>query len=120
MALQAGAVMAAERHPLDYSLKEYGFLLGLALLGGLVSWVQKVRAGTVQAWNLMSLVGELATSAFAGLVTFFVCEYMNMPAPLTAAIVGVSGHMGVRAIGLLEKMAEKRLGVSHEPTEPRQ
>jgi CHASE2 domain-containing sensor protein len=111
LSLGLSVAQAAEKHPLDYSLREYGFLLAVALLGGLVSWAQRVRAGAVQAWNIMGLIGELATSAFAGLLVFWLCAYYDVPPPLTAALVGIAGHMGVRAIVMLEHLAERKLGV---------
>lgn len=104
-----GWALAADRDPLDVPLRQYGFLLSVALLGGLVSWARQVRAGTLQAYNLSALVGELATSAFAGLLTFWICSYLNAPQSLTAALVGIAGHMGTRAIQKFERWAERRL-----------
>ena len=97
--------------PLDYPVKQYGFVLGVALLGGLVSWVAKVRRGEISPWSVMQLIGELATSAFAGLICFWLCAWANAPGPLTACLVGVAGHMGTRAIVVFEQWAEKRWGV---------
>jgi len=105
-------------HPLDYSLKQYAFLLSVALLGGLVSWVAKVRKGQAQASNLMSLMGELATSAFAGLLAFWICEASGVSPLLTAGLVGIAGHMGTRAIAELEKFAERRLNPYGPPMPP--
>lgn len=83
-------------------------MLAVALLGGIVSWTAKVRKGEVAVHNVMQLVGELATSAFAGLLAFWFCAYMNTPGPLMACLVGVAGHMGTRAIALFEEWAAKR------------
>jgi hypothetical protein len=101
---------AMDRDPLDFPLRQYAFLLGIALLGGLVSWYAKVRAGTVHAWSLMTLIGELATSAFAGLLAFWLCAYTGAPQLVTAALVGVAGHMGTRAISAFEQWAQTRFG----------
>ena len=49
--------------PTEVTLREYGFILGVALLGGIVSWFAKVRQGTANPWNVLQFVGELATSA---------------------------------------------------------
>jgi hypothetical protein len=95
--------------PLQYSLSEYGLMLSVALLGGLVSWFAKVRSGEIGKFSLTHLIGELATSAFAGLLAFWICEWGGFPQLLTAAIVGISGHAGTAAIQNLEKMAERRL-----------
>lgn len=103
---------AAGKDPLDYPLKQYGLMLGTALLGGLVSWWAKVRKGEAQAWHLTNLVGELSTSAFAGLIAFWLCEWASTPALLTASLVGISGHMGTRAIAAFEEFAQRRWGKS--------
>jgi len=102
------ATEAAIKDPLNYPLKQYGFMLATALLGGLVSWYAKVRKGEISAWNVMQLIGELCTSAFAGLVAFWVCEYLNSPPLLTASLVGMAGHMGTRAIQTFEQFAQRR------------
>lgn len=106
------------KDPLDYPLKQYGFMLATALLGGLVSWWAKVRKGEVQAWHLNTLIGELCTSAFAGLLAFWLCEWAGTPALLTASFVGIAGHMGTRAIQSFEAFAEARWGKALTPGKP--
>lgn len=108
---------ADTKGPLDYSLKQYGLTLAIALLGGLVSWLAKVRKGEASAWNVMQLVGELCTSAFAGLMAFWLCEWSGAPPLLSAALTGIAGHMGTRAIATFEEFAAKRFGVSAPPKE---
>ncbi len=105
----------AAKGPLNYSLKVYGGILAVALLGGLASWWGKVRKGELLMWSISSLVGELCISAFAGLMAFYLCDYMNLHQGLTAAIVGVAGHAGTKGINWLENLgqrfAEKKLGI---------
>ncbi len=110
----------AGKDPLDFPLQQYAFLLGVALLGGLVSWYSKVRSGAVHAWNLMHLIGELATSAFAGLIAFWLCAWLGTPPLITAALVGISGHMGTRAIATFEGWAARRFASidGSPPSEP--
>ena len=102
---------AGDRDPLDVPLRQYAFMLGIALLGGLVSWYAKIQAGTLRYFNLSALIGELATSAFAGLLTFWLCDYLNAPHALTAALVGVAGHMGANAISQIEKWAQAKFSI---------
>ena len=109
------AALVVDKDPLDYPLRQYAFLLGVALLGGVVSFYAKVKNGSAHAWNLMHLIGELATSAFAGLLAFWVCAYADTPPLIMAALVGVAGHMGTRAIAMFEEWAAKRFGVRHKP-----
>lgn len=95
------------RSPVSYSLQEYGFVLGTALLGGLASFWIKVRKGEVLMWNLSALIGELCVSAFAGLIAFWLCEYMNFNPLLTSAIVGMSGHAGAKGLVWLESVGQR-------------
>jgi hypothetical protein len=109
------ATATVEKDPLNYSLGQYGAMLSVALLGGLVSWIGKVRRGDVGAWNIMQLVGELATSAFAGLLCFWICEAFGTPSLVTISLVGISGHMGTRAIVIFERWAARKYGLQVPP-----
>ena len=104
--------------PLSYTLREYGVVLGVAILGGIASWWGKVRRGEMAMFNISALIGELCMSAFAGLMAFYLCEWWGMPPLLTAAIVGMSGHAGARGLSWLEsvgqRVMEKRLGIEPE------
>lgn len=101
--------------PLSYSMHEYSIALGTALLGGMASWWMKVRRGELVAWNLSSLIGELCVSAFAGLLTFWLCEYFALNPLLTAPIIGMSGLAGAKGLTWVEsigqRMIEKKLGL---------
>jgi hypothetical protein len=108
LALQATIAHANGKHPLDYSLREYAFLLLLSLLGGFVAFHQKVRTGKVQAWNLTHLVGELTTSAFSGMLVFWLCEAAGLAPLYTASLSGIGGYMGTRALTLIENWAIAR------------
>lgn len=116
MPVAAFAQTVAPKDPLSYPLKTYGFMLAMAIFGGFVSWYAKVRRQEIPAGSVFHLIGEITTSAFAGMLTFFACEYLNSPQLLTAALVGVSGHMGAKVITMLEdaakKRAEERLGLA--------
>lgn len=111
--LGSGCARAAgERDPLEIPLRQYGLVLGAALLGGLVSWIGRVRAGQTAAANLMGLVGELATSAFSGLIAFWLCEASGLSPLMTATAAGIAGHMGTRAILVLERELQRRAGIA--------
>lgn len=103
------------KSPLSYSLREYGVILGIALLGGFASWYSRVRKGEADMFNISALVGELAISAFAGLIAFWICESLDLSPLITAAVAGMAGHAGGNGITWLESLgkryAEKRVGV---------
>lgn len=91
-----------DKDPTSYSLLTYAWVFLLAMLGGVVNFVRKLQQGHVRAFNFIEFIGEIVTSAFAGVITFWLCENANMSPLLTAAFVGVSGHMGSRAIFMAE------------------
>lgn len=95
-----------DKDPSTYSWLTYLWVTGLGAWGGLVSFYRKLRAGKARPFNVVELVGEITTSAFAGLITFWLCEAAEIQPLVTAALVGVTGHMGSRAIFLIESWAE--------------
>lgn len=97
-----------EKSPENYELITYLWVIGLSALGGVVSFIHKVKHGNAKAWNFIEFFGELATSAFAGVLTFYLCEWSGFDRLATAAFVGISGHMGSKAIKLLEGFFESR------------
>lgn len=91
-----------EKDPATYSLITYSWVALVACLGGVVSFIRKVRDGVVHRFSITEFIGELITSAFAGLITFFMCEAAKLDPMLSAAFIGISGHMGSRAIFIIE------------------
>ncbi len=85
------------------------WMVGVAVLGGLVSFYQKVRAGRARPMNITELLGEIVTSAFAGLITYWICRFYGVNEYLMAAGVAISGHMGARAIFIAEQWIESKL-----------
>ena len=118
----AGPALAQEalpRNPLNYSLREYGLILAIAMLGGFVRWYNAVRRGESAAYDLRTLVGELFTSAFIGILTFWACEAMSVQPLVTAALAGMAGHAGVTGLlwaeRIMKRFFERKYGV--EPTD---
>jgi hypothetical protein len=95
--------------PFGYELATYLWVIGLSALGGIVSWIRKVREGNARVFNIAELVGEIFTAGFAGLITFWLCEAADMNELVQAALIGIAGHMGSRAVFLFEKWAEARI-----------
>lgn len=98
-------------HPLDIPVRDYLLVLAVSVGGGLVSWYGRVRRGEIAGWSLRNAIGETATSAMAGLLVFWLAKYLATPELLTIALVGIAGHMGGRAIALLEDWAQRRVGL---------
>jgi hypothetical protein len=86
----------------------------MSLLGGLVSFMRKVRAKHARAWNFTEFVGEIATAALVGVITANLCAWLIYPAPLKYALVGIASHMGSRALFRLERVFDAKFPVSKE------
>lgn len=123
LALGAGAASAdvpASRDELEITARTAVYIVGLSLLGGLVSWIQKVRSNKIPPWSLLYLVGELCISAFAGFLCYLMCDAVGWSTKITMCLVGVAGHMGARAIKAFETMAERKWGAIWAGGEPKQ
>ncbi len=96
---------------LFHSYKEYmpfAWMIGLSFWGGVASYVRKIKEGHIR-FSFAELVGELFISGFVGVLTFLLCQSAQFNSLLTAAMVGISGHMGSRAIFIIEKLVEAKL-----------
>ena len=97
-----------DKDPTSYSLLTYLWVFGLSSLGGIVSFLNKLKKGYARAFNIAEFIGEISASAFAGVITFWLCESSEISPLVTAALVGVSGHMGSRAILMFEEWLSKK------------
>lgn len=83
------------------------WMVFVAVSGGLVSFYHKMKTGKVRAFNFTEFVGEIATSAVAGMVTYWLCKSFGVNEYATAAGVAIAGHMGARILFILENKAEE-------------
>lgn len=97
-----------DKDPTSYSLVTYLWVFLLAMLGGIVNFMRKLQAGRARVFNLVEFIGEIVTSAFAGVITFWLCENAGFSPLVTAAFVGISGHMGSRAIFMFENWLKNK------------
>jgi hypothetical protein len=99
--------------PTDYEVLNYQSLtltwvVALSLLGGAANYISKVSAGVIKRFSIVELIGDLCVSGFVGFVTFLLCDSAGFDARVTAALVGISGHMGSRAVFMLERTLTKK------------
>lgn len=83
------------------------WVVGLSVLGGVVSFYQKMKQGHVRPFNFAEFVGELAVSGLVGIITFLLCKEWGLSEVFSAALVGITAHMGSRAIMLFERYLER-------------
>ena len=90
-----------DKDPTTYGVLTYLWVLGLAMLGGLAAFIQRLnKSAKPQPLKtiFLKLAGELVIAAFAGLLTFWLCQAWGLDGTMSALAVGVSGHMGGKAI----------------------
>jgi len=101
----------AAKSPLSYDLITYAWVVLLSMWGGTVRFVRKVRDGAMSLKQAsFTFIGEVTTSAFAGVITFYICEVSAITPLMTAVFVGIAGHMGGRALEPLEALYKRWIG----------
>ena len=116
-AAAAQSAAALPKDPFSYPLAAYAWVMAWGAAGGIISFYQKMKRGDARPFNLIEFFGEVATSSFVGVLSFWLCEYSEVPKLLEAVIISVSGHMGTRAIFVFEKWLAKRYGFGDDVTD---
>jgi hypothetical protein len=101
--------------PFNVAWLTYLWVLLLSIWGGVVSYISKVRSGQCSRFNLTELIGDITTSGFVGLLTFWLCQATHLNEWVTAVFIGISGHMGARALLKFELYMAKRIGLDNSP-----
>jgi hypothetical protein len=96
-----------EKDPLSYELMTWAWVCALSAWGGIASYIRKVKVGVISRFSLFEIIGEIVISGFVGVLTFLLCEWSGIPQVLSAAIIGVSAHMGSRAMFAFETAADR-------------
>ncbi|MDD2885284.1 MAG: phage holin family protein [Dechloromonas sp.] len=94
------------KDPLSYELITYVWVIVLSLWGGVSGYVRKMKLGLISRFSFVELIGEIVLSGFVGVVTFWLCEWSGINPLLSAALIGISSHMGSRAIFMMETIAD--------------
>ncbi len=94
-----------EKTPLDYPMLQYFLVVLLSSIGGLVSILQEFVDQIGKCWKcaIARAIVSIATSGFCGVLAFWLCESGEFKPLVTAFVVGISGHMGGRALTMIEK-----------------
>ena len=90
-------------------LVTFFWVIALSAWGGIVSYLHKVEKLGLR-FSLIKLAAEIFTSGFVGVMTFLLCDAAKLSWEVSAALVGVSGHMGTRALFILENKYSKYFG----------
>lgn len=108
-ASSAAADAGGDVGPTAISAFTYLWVFGVSILGGIASFYRKMKDGHARPFNVNELVGECFISGFVGVVTFFACKALNVNEMGSAAIIGITSHMGARGIFLVEQFVGRWL-----------
>ena len=92
----------------------YLWMVILALWGGTASYISRLKQSSGMAFSLAEWVGELTISGFAGLIMAYLCTEMHMSWYMTAVGTAITGHMGGRALYMIEGFIRTRLGMGND------
>ena len=77
------------------------WLVILAVWGGTANYINRLKTSK-ESFKLVELLGEWTVSGFAGMLTAYICIEIGTSWQLMCFMSGISGHMGGRAIYMLE------------------
>jgi hypothetical protein len=87
----------------------YVWLIFIALWGGTANYLSRIKRDKLP-FSMIELIGEWFISGFAGVITAYMCYSLAWDFYLTAAVTGIAGHMGGRAIYLMESYFARKFG----------
>lgn len=100
--------------PLNLPLSTYSIIIGVAVAGGLVGYLNKSVGRP--SWTEALVV--VFTSGFLGFLAFCICIAQGWNMPWTLVAVGVVGLMGKRAIVDLQNIVRLRFGLAPTTERP--
>lgn len=87
----------------------YVWAILLSAWGGVVKYIGETEKNkTMFSWR--ELTFDVVTSSFAGVLTYLFCQAAGIHGALAAVLIGVSGHMGPRALASLSNLYERIIG----------
>ena len=81
----------------------WAWVLVLSAWGGVVRNIRKIKDGEIPGFTFIELVYDIIVSGFVGVLTFLLCQYAGVDSVLSAILIGVSSHMGARALAPFEQ-----------------
>ncbi len=81
----------------------------LSFLGGITSYIRKKNNGTITGFSISAFIGDMFIAGFVGVVTYLLCKGVGLNELLTAGLVGITSHMGTKAIVFVEQFIPKYL-----------
>ncbi|WP_320034796.1 phage holin family protein [Halarcobacter sp.] len=79
----------------------------LSFAGGITSYIRKSKAGLIDRFSLSEFIGDMFIAAFVGVVTYLICKGVGLNELVTAGVIGITSHMGTKAIVFIEAFIPK-------------
>lgn len=97
-----------EKEILNYLSFQYIWVIAMSIWGGIIKYLSILNHGKL-TFKISCFLSEIFISSFAGIIAFLFCESANINHLYSAALIGVTGHMGSRAIFIIEGWLVKKL-----------
>lgn len=82
--------------------------LVISSLATIAQYAAKLRGGESFSWRNLSL--DATICIFVAILTHMLCEWQQMDGMLRSILVGISAHMGTRAMLLYERWRDRVFG----------
>ena len=99
-----------------YVWTEGGHYIGMvifALIGGISSYLGKLQRNEVKG-KFLPFVTDVLASGFAGVLAALLATSMGLSTGMTYFCVGLAGHLGARAIFLMQLAVAKKFNLDAE------
>lgn len=96
-----------EKSPETISLITYLWVIALSLLGGVVSYSQRLAHG--KRWNIIEALSVQLAAILSGLMVFFACSWQDINPMLTAMLISLASVNSSQAIRLLTEKVKERV-----------
>ena len=93
----------------DSSVWGYLWFVFLAVWGGTANYLSRVQRDKSVNFSAVELMGEWSVSGFSGLLTAYLCAEAGFSYYMTAVACAIAGHMGGRAIYMMENLFKSRV-----------
>lgn len=81
----------------------------LSIAGGMASFIRKMKSGLIKRFSVAEFVGEVFVAFFVGILTMIFCQWGEVNVWLTGGLVGLSAHMGSRALFVGEVILSRKM-----------
>lgn len=97
----------------------YLWFVLLAIWGGTANYIHRAQHDETREFKIVELVGEWFISGLSGLLTAYLCAEAGFSYYITAVACAVAGHMGGRAINMIEFLFKSKIPMTQDAPQRR-